>query len=141
MPKTSFHLEARPDQTKLKEEQTVYSETIRDHARNPRNRSQMEQPDAVGQAQYRRCGDKLTMFFRIKENSIQEASFTARGCGPVVAAASLATTIVKGRTVEEARQLDAFQLYDELGGMPVSKRHALLLVLQCLAEALGARTQ
>ncbi len=117
----------------------MYSATIRDHAINPRNRREMESPDAVGEAYYRRCSDKITMYFRIQENAIQEVTFTARGCGPAVAAASLATTILTGITVDEARQLTAFQLHDALGGLPTSKRHALLLVLQCLAEALGSR--
>jgi len=57
----------------------------------------------------------------------------------VIAAASYASTILPGKTVGEARQLSAFELHDSLGGMPASKRHALLLVLQCLAEALGPR--
>lgn len=117
----------------------MYSETIRDHAINPRNRREMESPDAVGHAIYRRCGDKMTMYFRIQKNAIQEVTFTARSCGPAIAAASLATTLLQGLTVEEARQIDAFQLHDALGGLPVSKRHALLLVLECLSEALGPR--
>ena len=118
----------------------MYSETIRDHAVNPRNRREMEQPDAVGKASFARCGDKLTMYFRIQDNAIQEVTFTARGCGPVVAAASLATTLLVNQTTESAGQFDAFQLHDRLGGLPVSKRHALLLVVQCLGEALGPRT-
>lgn len=80
------------------------------------------------------------MYFLLEGNIIKEMSFMARGCGPVIAAASYATTILIGRTVGEAKQLNAFQLHDALGGMPVSKRHSLLLVLQCLHEALGSRT-
>jgi NifU-like protein involved in Fe-S cluster formation len=117
----------------------VYSETIRDHALNPRNRQVMEDPDAVGEASYRRCGDRLTMFFRIQENAIQEVTFEARACAPVIAAASAATTMLQGLSVTDARGLSAFKLHEALGGLPVSKRHALLLVLECLTEALGPR--
>lgn len=115
----------------------MYSPTVRDHAVNPRNRREMEQSTASGQASYARCGDRLTMYFLLEDNIVKDLSFMARGCGPVVAAASYVTTILAGRTVGEALQLNAFQLHDALGGMPVSKRHALLLVLQCLHEALG----
>ena len=132
MPKTS----RLQDQEKKR---VMYSEILRDHAVKPRNRREMEKPDAVGSAYYRRCRDKVTMFFRIQENAIQEVTFTARGCGPAVAAASMASTMLQGRTVDEARQLTAFQLHEALGGLPPSKRHALLLVLECLTEALGSR--
>lgn len=99
----------------------------------------MSEPDAVGYAEYRRCGDHLTMFFRVQEDVIKDVCFDARACGPVTAAASFATTYLFGKTVAQARELDAFQLSEALGGLPTSKRHALLLVLQCLAEALGPR--
>ena len=61
------------------------------------------------------------------------------GCGAAVAAASVATQLLQGLTVTEARNLDAFELDRALGGVPPAKRHALLMVLQCLAEALGPR--
>jgi len=115
----------------------MYSSTVRDHATKPRNRLEMKAPTTQGSATYVRCGDKLTMYFRIEEDVITECTFTARGCGPMIAAASLATTVLIGQTVDEAKQLSVIDLHNTLGGMPVSKRHALLLVLQCLAEALG----
>lgn len=117
----------------------MYSPTVREHAINPRNRRELESPTASGHAAYARCGDKLTMYFQVEDGILTDVSFTARGCGPVVAAASLATTMLVGRTVEQAHQLGVFELHNALGGMPVSKRHALLLVLQCLHQALGRR--
>ncbi|HIB66432.1 MAG TPA: iron-sulfur cluster assembly scaffold protein [Phycisphaerales bacterium] len=118
----------------------MYSSTVRDHATNPRNRRELEAPTAKGSATYNRCGDKLTMYFRITEDIITECTFTARGCGPVIATASLATTVLTGQTVDQAKKLSVIELHNTLGGMPVSKRHALLLVLQCLAGALGTPT-
>lgn len=97
----------------------------------------MPNATASGSAAYQRCGDKLTMHFLLEGEVIRDVSFTAKGCGPVVAAASLATTMLLGKTVAEARSFSVFELHDALGGMPVSKRHALLLVFQCLGEALG----
>lgn len=114
----------------------MYSDNLREHATNPRNRREMEQPTVTGSAFYRRCGDKLTMYFRIQDGVVTECTFTARGCGPVVAAASIATTMLQGRSLELARSLSSFTLNRALGGMPASKRHSLLLVLQCLNKAL-----
>ena len=97
----------------------------------------MERPTVSGHSTYPRCGDKLTMFFRIQENAIQEVSFVAKACGPVIAAASYSTTVLVGQTLEEAQSWSVFELHEALGGMPVSKRHALLMVLECVHDALG----
>lgn len=99
----------------------------------------MPESDRTGEGRYSRCGDKVKLFFRLQGQTIVDVSFTASACGPAVAAASLATTILPGRTVTEARQLDAFSLHDALGDLPISKRHAILLVLECLTEAFGPR--
>ena len=100
----------------------------------------MNNPDATGEARYHRCGDKMCLMFRLEADRIAEVRFTAFGCGPAKAAASVATTLLTGLSIDEARQISAFQLHDELGGLPTSKRHALLMVLECVAEALGPRT-
>ncbi len=115
----------------------MYSETVKDHATNPRNKREMVAPDATGESKYPRCGDKLKLFLRLRDETIQEASFTGSACGPVIAAASLVTTLLTGRTVDQARQLGVFELDKALGGLPASKRHAILMVLECLHEALG----
>lgn len=117
----------------------MYSATLKDHALHPRNRREMENPDAVGEGKFPRCGDKLKLYFRFDGDLVSDVSFTGSACGPVIAAASLATSMIKGRTLEQARALGVYELNDALGGLPVSKRHAILLVLECLVEALGAR--
>lgn len=114
----------------------MYSETVKDHALNPRNRREMKEPDATGEGKFPRCGDKVKFFFRFHEGRIQEVTFTASACAPAIAAASLATTMLLGRTREEGLKLGVFELHDALGGLPTPKRHAILLVLECLAEAL-----
>lgn len=116
----------------------MYSQTLRDHALSPRNRREIEHPCATGEAKFPRCGDKLKLYFRFDGDLVSDVSFTGSACGPVIAAASLATTLLKGRTLEQARALGVYELHDALGGLPASKRHAILLVLECLVEALGA---
>ena len=115
----------------------MYSPTVKDHATKPRNRRPMDEPTFQANATYSRCGDELTMYFRVEKGVLTDVRFLAKACGPVIAAASMATTWLIGMTVNEARHLSAIELHNKLGGMPVSKRHSLLLVLQCLAQALG----
>ena len=116
----------------------MYSSLFWDHARHPRNRKALS--DAfVGKGRYQRCGDRLTLYLKVDDGRIAEASFEARACAPVVAVASLATGMVQGLEVEAALKLSIFEIDQELGGLPPSKRHAYLLFLECLHEALGAR--
>lgn len=113
----------------------MYSQTFWDHVRQPRNNRTL--PDAqTGEARYHRCGDRLTLFLQTENGRITQATFQARACAPVVAVASLATEMVTGLEIEEARKLDIFQMDRELGGIPPSKRHAYLLFLECLSCAL-----
>lgn len=114
----------------------MYSDIVKDHAINPRNRREMMNPDLTGEGKYPRCGDKMKLFLRLKGESIVEASFTASSCGPAVAAASLATTLVQGLTLAEARDALVHQLPQLLTDLPTSKRHAILLIFECLAEIL-----
>ena len=81
----------------------------------------------------------MRLEFLVADGRVREVRGQTFGCGAAVAAASVATELLRGLTVTEARNLDAFQLDRALGGVPPAKRHALLMVLQCLAEALGPR--
>lgn len=117
----------------------MYSARLVDHAVHPRNQGSLPDANACGTARFDRCGDRMRLELRVEDGRVQEARCQAFGCGAAVAAGSAATELLKGRTVEEARALSAFELDDALGGVPAPKRHALLMVLQCLAEALGPR--
>jgi nitrogen fixation protein NifU and related proteins len=113
----------------------MYSPTFWDHVRHPRNKLAL--PDAhVGEGRYQRCGDRLTLYLEVDDNCIKRATFQARACAPVVAVASLGTEMIQGLDIETARRLSIFDMDKELGGLPPSKRHAYLLFLQCLHEAL-----
>lgn len=117
----------------------MYSARLVDHAVHPRNQGALPGATASGTARFERCGDRMRLELRVADGRVQEARCQAFGCGAAVAAGSAATELLQGRTVEEARALSAFELDDALGGVPAPKRHALLMVLQCLAEALGPR--
>jgi NifU-like protein involved in Fe-S cluster formation len=117
----------------------MYSPTLLDHAAHPRNTGALPGATHIGEARYERCGDRMRLEFLVAEGRVRELRGQAFGCGAAVAAASVATELLQGLTVTEARNLNAFQLDRALGGVPPAKRHALLMVLQCLAEALGPR--
>lgn len=117
----------------------MYSATVLDHARNPRNRGELADPDAAGEAYYHRCGDRMRLTFRLAAGKIAEVRCKTSGCGAARAAASMTTTLLEGLPLDEARRLTALQLDQALGGVVASKRHALLMVLECLHDALGPR--
>ena len=114
----------------------LYSQIVKDHALNPRNRREMKDPDLLGQGKFPRCGDKVKIYLRLQGQSIVDASFTASACGPAVAAASLATTLVLGLTLEAAKLAVISELPRVLIDLPASKRHAILIVFECIAQIL-----
>ena len=84
----------------------MYSEKVMDHFNNPRNVGEIENPSGVGTVGNAKCGDIMRMYLNIDENQvIQEAKFKTFGCGAAVATSSMATELVKGKTVQEALQV------------------------------------
>lgn len=90
----------------------LYQEVIFDHNRNPRNFRLMENPDREVEGFNPLCGDKLTLFLKIKDGIIEDASFQGSGCAISTASVSLMTEIIKGKTVEEAQGL--FELFHKM---------------------------
>jgi nitrogen fixation protein NifU and related proteins len=112
-----------------------YSETVLDHFRAPRNVGMMRNPDAVGESQDPSCGDLARFYLRVVEGRVAEARFQTYGCGPSIAAASLATELARGRTVSELAGLTAAGVEAALGGLPDDRRHAASLVVDALHAA------
>jgi NifU-like protein involved in Fe-S cluster formation len=116
----------------------VYSSTAWQHATKPQHRYEMSDADAVGHSRYPPCGDSFTIYLKLADETIQKASFQAKSCGPVVAMGSLGCGLLVGISVDQARKLSAFELDAELGGLPISKRHAILMFLDALNRALNS---
>jgi len=114
----------------------MYSPTFWDHVRHPRNNRTLS--DAlVGEARFHRCGDRLTLYLKVdNQKRITEATFCAKACAPVIAVASMATESLVDKQAEEALHLNIFEMDRELGGIPASKRHAFLIFIECLHDAL-----
>lgn len=114
----------------------MFSETLLDHFERPRNSGSMADADAEAEEENPVCGDRLHIWLRVRDGRIVEMTWQAQGCAPVIAAASLTSELVRGMTVEQARQVDRQRIADALGGLPARKAHAALLAAAALREAL-----
>ena len=97
----------------------MYSEKVMDHFQNPRNVGEIEDASGVGTVGNAKCGDIMRMFLDIDENGIiREAKFKTFGCGAAVATSSMATELVKGKTIQEALQVTNKAVMEALDGLP-----------------------
>ena len=115
----------------------MYSEKVMDHFNNPRNVGELEQPSGVGTVGNAKCGDIMRMYLDIDENGvIQEAKFKTFGCGAAVATSSMATELVKGKTVQQALEVTNKAVREALDGLPPAKMHCSLLAEEAIHAAL-----
>ncbi|MBJ07388.1 MAG: FeS assembly protein [Verrucomicrobiaceae bacterium] len=118
-----------------------FEDKARQALANPQNVGEMDDADAVGTAGSADCGDMLRMWLKFTEKDgnkvIDRASFQSFGCQTAIAVASMATELLKGKSVEEARELSPDELTGELGPLPPMKIHCGQLVEGALQNALG----
>jgi nitrogen fixation NifU-like protein len=112
-----------------------YSPTLLDHFLNPRNAGLMRDPDGQGQDEYSGCGDLARFFLRVRGGRAVELRFQTYGCGPTIAAASLASELVIGRPVEDLLQLKPEEIERALDGLPEDRKHAAEVVAGALRAA------
>lgn len=115
----------------------VYSDKVIDHFTNPRNVGEIENPSGVGAVGNAKCGDIMRIFLDIDENGIiRDCKFKTFGCGAAVATSSMATEMVKGKSVQEALQLTNKAVMEALDGLPQVKIHCSLLAEEAVHAAL-----
>ena len=115
----------------------MYSEKVMDHFNNPRNMGEIENPSGVGTVGNAKCGDIMRMYLDINENGIiEDVKFKTFGCGAAVATSSMATELVKGKTVEEALTVTNVAVMEALDGLPPVKIHCSLLAEEAIHAAL-----
>lgn len=114
----------------------MYNDRVMDHFMNPRNVGEIENADGVGEVGNIRCGDIMKIYIKVNdEEVIEDIKFKTFGCGSAVASSSMATELIKGKTVKEALQITNKDVLKELGGLPVIKVHCSVLAEQALKAA------
>jgi len=115
----------------------MYSEKVMDHFNNPRNVGELDNPSGVGTVGNAKCGDIMRMYLDIDEKGvIRDVKFKTFGCGAAVATSSMATELVKGKTVEEALTVTNKAVMEALDGLPPVKVHCSLLAEEAIHAAL-----
>ena len=96
----------------------LYSDKVMDHFMNPRNVGEIADADGVGEVGNAKCGDIMKMYLKIKDGKIDDVKFETFGCASAIASSSMATELIKGKTIDEALAVTNKQVVDELDGLP-----------------------
>jgi nitrogen fixation protein NifU and related proteins len=112
-----------------------YSATLVDHFLNPRNAGLMRNPDGVGQDEYAGCGDLARFFLRVDGDRALELRFQTYGCGPTIAAASVASELMTGRSVDDLLHVKPEEIERALDGLPEDRKHAAEVAAGALRAA------
>lgn len=116
-------------------EHPVYGPVVIDHFTHPRNMGEMENADGVGEAKNPVCGDSMRLYIKVESDRIVDVKFLTFGCGAAIASSSLATEMIKGKTIEEALQIKDEDIVKALGGLPESKIHCSVLAEMAIRAA------
>ena len=120
----------------MSETYTLYNQTVMDHFMNPRNMGDLKDADGVGEVGAAACGDIMKISLKIKDGKIEDARFKTFGCGSAIASSSMATELIKGRSINEAMNFSNQEVVDALGGLPPVKIHCSVLAEEALKAAL-----
>ena len=115
----------------------AYSEKVMDHFANPRNVGEIPDADGVGEVGNSKCGDIMRMYIKVENNIITDVKFKTFGCGAAIATSSMATEMVKGKSIDEALQLTNRAVMEALDGMPPVKVHCSVLAEQAIKAAVS----
>ena len=114
----------------------LYSEKVMDHFRNPRNVGVIENADGVGEVGNAKCGDILRIYLKIDDGVISDVKFETFGCASAVASSSMATELIKGRPLSEAKALTNKAVAEALDGLPAYKMHCSVLAEEAILNAI-----
>lgn len=114
----------------------IYSEKVMEHFMHPRNVGEIENPDGVGNVGNPVCGDMMSFYIKVKDNRLEDVKFKTFGCGAAIAVSSIVSEMAIGRTLDEARNITAQLVADELEGLPKNKFHCSNLGAEALNNAI-----
>ena len=118
------------------EDTTMYSEKVMDHFSNPRNVGEIENASGTGTVGNAKCGDIMKMDIKVENGIIVDVKFKTFGCGAAIATSSMATEMVKGKSIDEALQLTNKAVAEALDGLPPVKMHCSMLAEQAIHAAI-----
>jgi len=122
----------------VKEKDTmIYSDKVMDHFNHPRNVGEIADADGVGQVGNPVCGDIMKMSLKIENGVIVDVKFKTFGCGSAIATSSMATEMIKGKTIQEALALTNAAVAEALDGLPAHKMHCSVLAEEAVKAALA----
>ncbi len=115
----------------------MYNERVIKEFSNPQNAGELKDANAIGQVGNASCGDIMKIFMKINsDNVIEDVSFQTFGCAAAIATSSVATAMIKGKTVDEALKITNSQVVEELGGLPAQKLHCSVLAEEAIKAAI-----
>lgn len=114
----------------------MYTEKVMDHFTNPRNMGEIEDADGIGTVGNAKCGDIMRIYLKVENDTIVDVKFKTFGCGAAIATSSMATELVKGKTIQEALKVTNKAVMEALDGLPKAKVHCSLLAEEALQAAL-----
>lgn len=116
----------------------LYSEKVMDHFRNPRNVGKLEDADGVGEVGNAKCGDIMRMYLKVDPETkvITDVKFNTFGCGSAIATSSMATELIKGKTLDQALELTNQAVVEALDGLPTQKIHCSVLAEEAVRAAI-----
>ncbi|WP_078681529.1 MULTISPECIES: Fe-S cluster assembly scaffold protein NifU [Clostridium] len=115
----------------------MYSEKVMDHFMNPRNVGEIPNADGVGEVGNAKCGDIMKVYLKIENDIVVDAKFKTFGCGSAIASSSMATELIKGKTIDEAWKLTNKAVAEALDGLPPVKMHCSVLAEEAIHKAIN----
>jgi len=120
----------------MRDFQSPYSDKVMEHFKNPRNVGEIENPDGIGHVGNPVCGDIMELYIKVEDNIIADAKFKTFGCGAAIAASSMVTELVKGKTIDKTLKISNRAVAEALGGLPPIKMHCSVLAEEALKSAI-----
>lgn len=115
----------------------IYSEKVMDHFANPRNVGEIDNADGIGEVGNAKCGDIMKMYIKVDNDVITDVKFKTFGCGAAIATSSIATEMIKGKTLEDALKLTNKAVVEALDGLPPAKLHCSVLAEEAMKAAIS----
>lgn len=115
----------------------AYSDMVMEHFKNPRNVGKIEDADGIGEVGNAKCGDIMKIYIKVNDNIITDIKFNTYGCASAIATSSMATEMIKGKSIDEALKLTNRAVVGALHGLPPVKIHCSVLAEEAIKAAIA----